>query len=129
MERKMSEGGLRYNSGKLPYHLLSNQAIEEVVKVLAFGATKYAERNWEKGLKWDSGVAASLQRHLAAWKLGEDFDQETELPHLAHIMCNAMFLLHYFKTSTGTDDRPLPLKKAQAKTWEQIELEFIALRD
>lgn len=98
--------GLRYNKGKLPYHLLSDVAIQEVVKVLAFGATKYAERNWENGLKWDSECASSLQRHLAAWKMGEENDPETGLPHLAHIMCNAMFLTHFYMTQTGQDDRP-----------------------
>lgn len=118
--------GLRYNQDKLPYHLLSNEAIEEVVKVLQFGATKYAERNWEKGLKWDSGVASSLQRHLAAWKRGEDYDVETNLPHMAHIMCNAMFALHYFLNHTGTDDRPVKLKPAQASTWEDRQLKLFA---
>lgn len=118
--------GLRFNEGKLPYHLLSTEAVEEVVKVLQFGATKYAERNWEKGLKWDSGVASSLQRHLAAWKRGEDFDGETGLHHMAHIMCNAMFILHYQLNHTGTDDRPVKLKPAQAKTWEQLKLELLA---
>jgi hypothetical protein len=119
-------GGMRFNTGKLPYHLLSTQAIEEVVKVLDNGQQKYAPRNWEKGLKWDSDVASSLQRHLAKWKLGEDFDKESGLHHAAHIMCNAMFLLHYALNSTGTDDRPVKLKPAQASTWEDRQLSLLA---
>ena len=98
--------GKRYNEGKLPYHLLPERAIEEVVRVLQAGAKKYEERNWEKGLKWDSQCAASLQRHLAAWKQGEDRDPETGLLHTAHIATNALFLLHFQLHGTGKDDRP-----------------------
>lgn len=103
----MSNVGLRDNAGKLPYHLVPHLAVREVVKVLQFGATKYADRNWEKGLKWDSQCAASLDRHLAAWRRGEDFDPETGLPHVAHIATNALFLVHFHVTGTGEDDRVL----------------------
>lgn len=97
--------GLRFNSGKLPYHLLPDDAIQEVVRVLQKGAEKYAERNWQNGLKWDSECASSLQRHLAAWKLGEDNDAESGLPHMAHVATNALFLLHFAINGTGEDDR------------------------
>lgn len=112
-------GGLRYNDGKLPYHLLSDIAIQEIVRVLGKGAEKYAERNWERGLKWDSQCCASLQRHLAAWKMGEDNDPETGLSHLAHIATNAMFLLHFHMTGTGTDDRVTKMQAVeQMGLWE-----------
>lgn len=104
VEREPSVG-LRYNAGKLPYHLLPDDAIQEVVRVLQKGAEKYAERNWQNGLKWDSECASSLQRHLAAWKLGEDNDSESGLPHMAHVATNALFLLHFAINGTGEDDR------------------------
>ncbi len=56
--------GLRFNEGKLRYDLVEPFAHEKMVEVLTLGATKYAERNWEKGMKW-SIVIASLKRHLA----------------------------------------------------------------
>lgn len=100
----MDHEGLRYNSGKLRYDLLPHLPIKELVKVLTKGAEKYAPRNWEKGLPW-TDVIASLKRHVAAWEAGEDYDQETGCNHLAHAMCNAMFILEYYKTHPELDSR------------------------
>lgn len=111
----MTDKGLRFNSGKLPYHLVSPYATKELVKVLDFGATKYAPRNWERGLKWESECLSSLLRHIEAWRSGEDNDPETGLSHMAHVMCNAMFLMHFISTGTGEDDRQhyTPTKEQQ----------------
>lgn len=97
--------GIKADSGKLPFDLLSPQALNELVAVLQFGATKYARRNWELGM--DHGrVFAAAQRHLWAHQAGEDRDAETGLLHVAHAMCCCMFLAHYMLTGTGTDSRP-----------------------
>lgn len=101
--------GLRYNVGKLRWGLLSWPAMAETVKVLEFGAKKYAAWNWTKGLSW-TGCFESLQRHLQAWYMGEDKDPETGLSHMAHVACNAMFLMHFILTGTGKDDRPVELR-------------------
>ena len=97
--------GIRYDDGKLPMHLLPPELLTEVAKVLAFGAKKYAPRNWEKGMDW-SRVYASLMRHLVRWQEGEDIDPETGLNHIAHVACNAAFLLAYINRENGKDDRP-----------------------
>jgi hypothetical protein len=102
---KVNNQGLRFNEGKLPHHLISPFAMDELAKVLQEGAKKYAERNWEKGLKWDE-CTGSLLRHLNAWRKGEENDPETGLSHMAHVLCNAMFLSHFIVTGAGTDDRP-----------------------
>lgn len=103
MEKKGE--GLRFNNGKLRYDLVPTFAQEEYAKVLTKGSIKYAERNWEKGMKW-SNVISSLKRHLAAWEQGEDFDKETSLLHMAHVMTNAAFLVEYYKIYPQGDDRP-----------------------
>lgn len=97
--------GLRYNEGKPRYDLLPAHAINELVKVLTAGAKKYADRNWEQGMKW-SNVIASLKRHLAKFEMGEDYDEETGMLHCAQIMWNAMALTEYYKTYPQGDDRP-----------------------
>lgn len=112
-----SSSGLRYNQGKPRHDLVSWPAINELAKVLTAGAQKYADRNWEKGLSY-SDTFASLQRHLTSWYGGEEYDQETGLPHMAHVLCNAMFLQHFALTNTGTDDRPNYNKKKQASVKE-----------
>lgn len=97
--------GLRFNEGKTRHDLVPVFAQEQYASVLSKGAEKYAERNWELGMKW-SKVLASLKRHTLAFERGEDFDKETGLLHTAHIMCNAGFLTEYYKTYPQGDDRP-----------------------
>lgn len=97
--------GRKDDTGKLPLHLLPTDALEAVTEVLQFGATKYAERNWEAGMAW-SRLYAALLRHLWAWWRGFDRDPETGLSHLAHVCCCVLFLLAYHLRQAGTDDRP-----------------------
>lgn len=90
---------------EITWTLIPKNAQEIYARVLTRGAEKYAERNWEKGMKW-SKVIASLKRHLNAFELGEDMDPESALPHMAHVMCNAAFLIQYMHTCPHLDDRP-----------------------
>lgn len=113
--------GLRYNEGKLSWGLLSWPAIKEIVKVLEFGAKKYSAWNWSNGLSFTQ-TFESMQRHLLAWYTGEDKDPETGLSHMAHVLCNAMFLMHFILFKTGRDDRPGALR--QGATIEQQEFKF-----
>jgi 5'(3')-deoxyribonucleotidase len=101
----MKQEGLRFNEGKTRHDLVPAFAQEQYAKVLTKGAEKYAERNWEKGMAW-SKVIASLKRHIIAWEQGEDFDQETGVLHMAHVMCNAAFITEYYKIFPQGDDRP-----------------------
>lgn len=90
---------------KLPWALLPFDALEEVVKALQHGATKYGDRNWEKGMNWSRLLSATF-RHLVAFAKGETKDPETGLHHLAQAICNLLFLLAYVKRGIGTDDIP-----------------------
>lgn len=96
--------GKRFNKGKLRYDLIPSFAQEQYANVLTKGAIKYGDHNWKRGMKWTS-VIASLERHLAAVKKGEDYDEETGLLHTAHIMCNAAFLTEYYKIYPQGDNR------------------------
>lgn len=96
--------GKRFNQGKTRYDLVPAFAQEQYAQVLTKGAEKYGDSNWRKGMRW-SIILASLERHLAAIKKGEDYDEETGLYHSAHIMCNAGFLTEYYKIHPQGDDR------------------------
>jgi hypothetical protein len=85
--------GTKFDQGKLRWDLVPPE-FEEVVKVLTYGATKYADRNWEKGILYGR-IIASTFRHLWSWIKGERNDPETGLHHLAHANCNILFLLTY----------------------------------
>lgn len=101
----------RFNMGKIRPSLIPPGALIEVLKVLEMGAQKYSPWNWTKGLNYLS-VCDSLDRHVLAFKGGEDKDPESGLYHAAHIIVNALFLLHFLQTNrTELDDRSVYGKK------------------
>lgn len=87
----MKDKALRYNTGKSQYSLLALDCLEPCVRVLEFGAKKYARNNWRKGMP-QTQILDSLMRHITALLSGELIDPESGLPHIGHIQCNAMFL-------------------------------------
>lgn len=108
--------GLRFNKGKIRHELLPSYAVNEVAKIFTYGANKYTVKgpngetidgsdNWKKGMSWKS-VVASLKRHISKFESGEDFDEESELLHLAHAATNCLFLIEYYKIAPQFDDRP-----------------------
>ena len=106
----MSEAGTgegrKDDAGKPRMDLIPPEAMVALGIVLSGGALKYGERNWEKGFAWGRSVAA-LQRHLTAWVAGQNYDQETGLPHLWHVLTNSAFLVAFEMRGIGTDDRPV----------------------
>lgn len=100
----MAKGGIKNDAGKVRLELLPVRALEEVGKVLTLGAAKYADDNWRKGMSWRRCLGAGI-RHTFSFLRGENLDPETGLCHLAHATCCLLFVLTYFLTKTGTDDR------------------------
>ena len=103
-ESKLVEG-YKADEGKAPWHLAPWDAFSAIVKVLAFGAKKYTDRNWEKGMDW-SRMYDSAMRHLLAFWNGEDIDKESGLPHIDHALWNVAGLAHYAAFYRDRDDRP-----------------------
>lgn len=100
---------IKHDHHKLPMHLISPVALEELARALRHGAEKYGERNWEPGLKY-SRLYAAAQRHLVAWWGGEDLDPETGETHVAHAFATMMMLTHFTRqVRTDLDDRPEPI--------------------
>jgi hypothetical protein len=87
--------GRKFDGGKLEYGLLPPLALEETVKVLTFGAQKYERDNWQKVPDSKRRYFDALQRHVWAWKQGEQVDPESGIHHLAHAMCCLMFLYEH----------------------------------
>lgn len=100
----MGTEGLKNDMGKTELALLPFEAVEEVGKVLTFGALKYEAHNWRKGMAWSRMLSAAL-RHIFAFARGEDLDPESGLSHLAHAACCILFLLSYTLNGGGHDDR------------------------
>lgn len=84
--------------------LLSPVALLGISTVLEYGARKYAQNNWRKGLAWGRIIGALL-RHTFLFMQGQDIDEESGLPHVDHIACCAMFLQEHYRTHPKLDDR------------------------
>lgn len=95
--------GKKLDEGKARLELIPPELKEAVGTILTFGAEKYGDRNWEKGMKW-SRIKGALERHLLAWEKGEKADPETGKSHLWHAACCIAFLVTYEMRGIGEDD-------------------------
>ena len=102
---KHSEKGIKHDKQKLRYDLISPTALKGLVQVLTYGATKYPDRNWEKGVDWNR-YFAGLMRHAWAFWEGEDIDTESGFYHIDHVQTCAHFLSHYKVYKKEFDNRP-----------------------
>lgn len=87
---------MKYDDGKPRMDLLFDgcpNALIEVSNVLTFGAKKYADHSWQNVHNGSARYKAALLRHLTADSAGQDTDDETNILHLAHAACNALFIL------------------------------------
>lgn len=104
---KVKEKAMRFNNGKLKWSYVHFGSLEPMVRVLMYGAEKYAPENWKKGLDMKE-ILESMQRHLCSLLDGEVIDPESGLPHMGHVQCNAMFYNYFHNknnnngTHTGT---------------------------
>jgi hypothetical protein len=78
------EIGVKYDEGKPDYSLLPFTALQEMVKVLTYGAAKYSRDNWKHVTPFQERYIAATFRHLVAYSRGEQIDPESGLHHLAH---------------------------------------------
>jgi hypothetical protein len=83
--------GVKYDREKIQPSLMSATALEELCKILTYGAKKYSPDNWR--LIDDKRYEDALIRHYIAYKKGELRDQESGFFHLGHMFANVMFLL------------------------------------
>ena len=106
--QNITKEAIKHDDGKPDWSLVPFESLEGMVKVLEFGAQKYAGWNWTTngGFPY-MRVMRSCLRHLFAWSRGEDIDPESGLSHIHHAMCNLLFISHYIgnKEKYNKDDR------------------------
>ena len=98
------EAAIKHDADKPRLDLIPPEALIAVGEVFAYGAEKYGEWNWRKGME-HSRLVSALLRHLMAHQMGEDKDPESGYTHLAHMSCNALMLLGSYLNEDGVDDR------------------------
>jgi len=89
---------------KLRYDLIPPSTLKALATILTFGAVKYGDNNWRKGMAWGR-VFGALMRHLWDWWGGEKLDPESGKSHLWHAQCNLSFLIEYETKYPELDDR------------------------
>lgn len=123
----------RYNSGKPRYSLLPTRPLAHLVEVYTKGAHKYTiyqdedgnlisgkdisledaaklsvvddgADNWRKGQPWTKSME-SVKRHIVAWELGEDIDEDLGTLHLANAAWGLFSLMEYINIKPELDDR------------------------
>lgn len=85
--------GVKHDADKPMYNLIPAHALDEVAKVLTFGAKKYSPDNWKHVDNPQERYFAAAQRHLWAVKRNEELDKESGLDHIAHAITCLMFML------------------------------------
>ena len=86
--------GMKFDDGKPMWRLLPFRELREVVDILTFGVKKYAIDNWKKVTPPERYIDAAF-RHFTSWIEGEKIDSETGKSHLAHAVCNLLFLMWF----------------------------------
>lgn len=96
--------GIKHDANKPKLDLIPPELLEEVGKVLSFGAEKYNRGNWSKGINYSRLIAAAM-RHINEFNKGIDIDPESGLNHISHAATNLAFLLWMIEHKAELDDR------------------------
>lgn len=76
-----------------------------LAEVYGRGASKYADRNWERGVHFHK-LYGAMERHAKQFWGGEDIDPVDGQHHLASVAWMAFALLELGRTHPELDDRP-----------------------
>ena len=117
-EAEALDGGRKDDSGKDRFDLIPPGPLAQVANLFTIGATKYGERNWEKGFAFGR-VFGAMQRHAWAWWNGEELDPTDGQHHLTSVAWGALVLLEFLTTGVGKDDRPHVEREQTRKSVEE----------
>lgn len=84
--------GVKDDKNKPMWNLLPWKALNGLVRVLTFGASKYSPNGWRTVPNAKERYISALFRHIYAIQMGESIDKESGLRHIDHVLCNAAFL-------------------------------------
>jgi len=95
----MTIPGVKYDEGKPKAGLVLgdfSRALMEVSKVGTFGAEKYSEHGWLEVISAEKRYNNALMRHWLKMSSGLEMDEESNLPHMAHMAWNALAILELY---------------------------------
>ena len=93
MKTKGENPKARFGKAKAPFFGIPWSAVAYLGAVMDGGATKYGAYNYRETTITATTYHDAIMRHFLKWADGEDVDDESGQPHLAHIMaCCALYL-------------------------------------
>ena len=107
----MSDQTIKADAGKPRLSLVPTEIINQIARVREYGINKYPNggpNNWKK-VELDRYRDAAYRHLLAYIANPKGVDEESGLPHLAHLACNVAFLCELEalqKESSETDGAP-----------------------
>lgn len=100
----MEKGGVKLDAGKVRLDLVPPEANIAEAAVYTYGAVKYDDWNWAKGMR-RGRIMAALMRHWIAYMVGEELDDESGLPHLWHMGACVCMLVSAELRGVAEEDR------------------------
>lgn len=92
------------SKGKAKLSLLPAYSLTSMARIMEGGAGKYGRFDYVRGYPY-SYYDDAMNRHILAWRSGEDLDPDDGHPHLLHAACCAMIIAEMQAIEVGTDDR------------------------
>lgn len=92
------------SKGKAKLSLLPAYSLTSMARIMEGGATRYGRFDYVRGYPY-SFYDDAFNRHMLAWRSGEDMDPDDGQPHLLHAACCCIILAEMQAIEVGTDDR------------------------
>jgi hypothetical protein len=114
-----------YAAKSMPEGVTMLDVLEPVCHVWEYGLHKYAEWNWAKGASWHIPTGCIVRHLNACMKDPDSMDEDSGYSHQAHMICNAMMLVHYeeYWNARGPQADSRPYQYFQLPDKEGINLE------
>lgn len=90
---------VKHDNDKTRYGLIPPYPLAELAEVYTFGAKKYGDGNWLKGLDTERCISA-MMRHIEEYRMGDEIDIESGLSHMAHAAWYCFAIMEYDRMDT-----------------------------
>lgn len=114
-------GGTKYDGTKPKFGLVPPDSYKAVAEVLTKGAEKYSVNNWVD--LEISRVLDAMERHINAYRMGEEYAPDSKQHHLAHVIANAMMAYHIAMNKPEQDDRLFKGLKSKTEAYPKTDYE------
>ena len=121
----MSDQTIKADAGKPRLSLVPTEIINQIARVREYGINKYPNggpNNWKK-VELDRYRDAAYRHRLAYIADPKGVDEESGLPHLAHLACNVAFLC---ELETLQKEGPKTDKVSEEKHKNEVSLDNIS---